>query len=368
MKKLEENPIYKRQIELLKKKYIVDEEAKTISVTMHYQASDELYLSDCEYTNYREINKDVTNRISDILSRIPLGYQVDLAFKIDDYQGCSPKQLTTSFSDYFEESHYSNYGETKKRTLQIAFLLVAGILLLIGKVAFDNSTYFAETTTKQVISEIIDISAWVFIWESVSIMFLSPSEEKIRSIRFQRKIKSLSFLDQEGKNLYSTSSEEMFSSWIEEGKIHKIEKYALLIGGAGILGVGCSILIRLPSIILSTDYSQSQGTLDIITHIITAIIALVYVISGLCGISAYANKGKLRQYLSIFGIVNSIIVVIETILLIYSFTVEGGFSFRNLISGLFSILFNIFYMIGYFSYLRLNNFHKKKNKGAQNHE
>lgn len=358
MKKREENPIYQRQIQLLKKKYTVDDNKKSVEVTFHYEKASDLYLDDVIVTSYHEINKEVTNRMTDILSLIPFGYKANFKFQIDDYEKYSPKDISESFSDHFEENHYSNYGETKKKTLQITFLLLTGILLLIGKVAFTNSIWLQDGTTKEVILEIIDIAAWVFVWESVSIMFLSPSDSKIKSLLFQRKVKSISFIDKENKVLLEVNTDDLLSVWVEEGKLNKIEKYSLLIGGAGILGIGFSSLIQLPSAIQSSELMQDKSVM-ILTCVLTSLISIIYILSGISAISAYAKKGYLKKFLPIFGILNCLIVIVEVTAFVVLFVTEDLFSIRNLITAIFSVIFNFFYLVGFVLYVRFNYKNKK---------
>ena len=355
MKKLEENPVYKRQIELLRKKYQVDDEKKIVHLSLTYDKASEMLLNDHNFNDYHEISPDIIERISETITHIPLGYKTDIEFKVMDYENFKPASIMESFNDYFEENHYSGYGEIKKKTLQIAFLLLAGILLLILKVSIRNAAWINEGITKEILLEIIEISGWVFIWESVSIMFLSPSEDRMRSIRYKRKLNNISFFDKDGNRLISETSNDVFSQWVEETKIHKIEKYSLLIGGTGLVGVGFSNLITIIATASSNDWGDSKAGY-IVSLVMTVLFAIFYIIGGLAAIATYSKRWKIRRFLTAFGIINCFIVLIEVIYLIYSFSTNTEFSVRALMSAIFSFIFNFFYLVGFVTNLRLNNF------------
>ncbi len=359
MKKLQENPVYKRQIELLKKKYEIDDEAKIMHISLDYDKVSDLFLNQVGYNGYHEISNDVIDTISNSLGKVPLGYKANIEFRIQDYENYKAETVMESLNDSFEEKHYNGYGESRKKSLQIAFLLLAGILLLILKVSVNNTTWIQDGMAKEIFLEIIEISGWVFIWESVSILFLSPSEEHIRSIRYKRKLNSISFLDKENNMVFSESSQAIFASWLEEQKIHKVEKYALLIGGTGLMGVGFSSIIS--GIATANSMNWNEERTATITAFITAImIAIFYILSGLAAISTYSKRWKIRNHLTFFGTVNCIIVIIEVSYIIYTWVTGNDFSVKTLFNAIFSFIFNFFYMVGFITNLRLNNFKKKK--------
>ena len=43
--------------------------------------------------------------------------------------------------------------------------------------------WFGEGIKAEVIAETINIAAWVFVWEAVSMLFLEKSEQKIFALR-----------------------------------------------------------------------------------------------------------------------------------------------------------------------------------------
>lgn len=358
MKKREENPIYQRQVQLLKKKYPVDDTKKTVEVTFHYPKASDLYLDDVIVTSYHEINKEVTDRMSDVLSLIPSGYKANFKFQIDDYENYSPNDISEAFSDSFEEDHYSTYGGTKLKTLQITFLLLAGILLLIAKIVFSNAEWVQDETTKEVLIEIIDISAWVFVWESVSIMFIASSDSKTQSLLIQKKMNSISFVDKENQELLNVGINEFLSAWVEEGRLNKIEKYSLLIGGAGVLGLGFSSLIQLPSLFQSSEEMENK-VMMVLLIVFTIIGSILFILSGISAISTYAKKGYMKKFLPVFGIINCFIVLFEISVFVYLFVGENMFSTRNLITAIFSVIFNVFYLVGFILYVRFNYKNKK---------
>jgi hypothetical protein len=352
MRKLQENPVNQRQIELLKKRYEVDEERKLVFVELSYEKASDILLSDSLELKSPEIDPNIINRISDIVKRIPLGYKIDVKLKIEDYEEYAADKILEAFNDAIELNHYSSYNDRKKSALQIAFLLIGGIAFLMLMVTLSTHNWINEGSTKTIIVEIIDIVAWVFIWEAASILFLSPSEDRMQSIRYRTKLHEISLVDKEGKTLVHEDTEKLFSNWAEETKVHKVEKYALLIGGAGLICIGIAGSISAIGVISGIDWSTSEYSLPM-TIVSVIISAFISIFGGFVALSAYTKKGRLQKYLTLFGILNSIVVIMQILFYIFVDVKTGGVSVRSVISTFFSIIFNIFYMVGFFSHLRL---------------
>ncbi len=347
MKKKSEqyNPIKARQIELLKKYYEVDETKKTVKITLAYEKASELFVNDYFSEEHPEFNGDILARVGDIISRVPVDYRVDLNFAIDDYEGYDPKTLIASFNDAVEMGHYSVLSESKKNGLRIALLLVAGISCLVFMIAGGHNGWFGSDSLKDLLTEVIDIVGWVFIWEAVSIMFLSPSEEKKRTMRLRNCVSSISFIDGESNEcLAAEKCEDVFKQWAEESKVKRLSKELLLISGSGFLAISVSSLLSSISDILKPEYQVSPAF--IIIYAITMTLSFLFLlIAGIGAISSYLGYGPFRRFVGFFAIAN---LVFASFTIGFSFIDTGsGESWKLLLSGIFSFIFFILYSLGW---------------------
>lgn len=349
MKKKKEalTPAKSRQIELLKKYYEVDDENRIVKVTLAYEKASELFVTDYASETHPEFKSEILSRVSEILSRVPIEYKVELSFAIDDYEEYDPKELLESFNDLVELNHYDVINESKKKSLKIAFLLVAGIISLILMIAGNHNGWFGEEPYNDLISEIIDIVGWVFIWEAVSIMFLSPSEERLRTVKLRARVSSVFFKDGNTNEIKANEKcEEIFEDWVGDSRTKKASKELLLISGSGFLAIAASNLIS-GFADLSKSYSE-YSTLFIVLYVIFILASSAFmVIAGIGAISSYLGKGPFRKTVGFFAIANIVIAIIG---IVFSFIDTDGNVIENwklIVSGVFSILLFLVYGIGW---------------------
>lgn len=340
------SPVKTRQIELLKKYYEVDEENKTVKVKLAYEKASELFTNDYASEDHPEFQPEIIDRVCQILNRVPLPYKVDIEFAIDDYEGHDPSRLLESFNDAVEMNHYGVLGEGKKKGLQIALLLVAGIVALIFKIAGETNGWFGEGSTSEIISEIIDIAGWVFVWESVSIMFLSPSEERLQSIKLKTRVSSIAFANEQKEVLASEDCTDVFNHWAEESRSKRLSKIFFLIGGTGFIGAACSSFISTLTFLFNSenDYSPTVIFLSLLFAIFSS---LFLILAGIAGISAYSGRDRFKRFIGIFGIFCLIVSVFNIVSSMVGLFSGGAINVHLFISGVFSFIFYLFYGLGW---------------------
>ncbi len=339
------NPVKAQQIELLKKYYEIDEEHKVVKVTLAYEKASELFVTDYASEEHPEFKREILERVSEILSRIPLDYKIDLSFAIDDYEGYDPDKLLESFNDLVEMNHFGALIDNKKKGLKIALLLVAGIISLVLMINGSAGGWFGEGSNKDLVTEIIDIVGWVFIWEAVSIMFLSPNEEKLRSVKLKTRVNSIDFKDgNTGKTLIKEASSKAFQSLAGESNTKKASKRLLLISGSGFLAVSTSTLISGVRDLVTNG--SDYNTVVIISYLAFILIFSGFMIlSGIGAISSYLDKGPLKKAVPYFAITNMVIGLIG---IIFSFVnTSGAGNWKLVVSGIISFVLFLLYGIGW---------------------
>ncbi len=339
------NPVRARQIELLKKYYEVDEERKTAKVVLTYDKVGELLTTDYSSSAHPEFNSDILTRVSEVISRIPLGYKIDLQFAINDYEGYQANAIMESFNDAVELRHYSVLGERRRNGLRIALLLVTGIVSLIFMIAGGSAGWFGNDATKDLITEVIDIIGWVFIWEAVSIMFLSPSEERMQSVKLRTHVNSIAFVDGKHKQLLlEEKCETVFKQWAEESNIKKLSKEMLLVAGSGFLAIAVSSLIS--NIAEITRMGDQYSPLFICFYALLLVLSfLVMCTAGIGAISSYVGHGPFKKYVGFFGAASLVLSILSIVFSLVG--TDGLTNWKLFVSGIFSLVFYLLYATGW---------------------
>ena len=176
-------------------------------------------------------------------------------------------------------------------------------------------------------------------------MFLSPSEEKKRTMRLRKCVNSISFIDGENqKSLATEKCEDVFKQWAEESKVKRLSKELLLISGSGFLAISVSSFLSSISDILHPEYQYSPLFIAIYA-IIMVLSFLFLLIAGIGAISSYLGRGPFKRFVGFFAIAN---LVFASLMIGLSFIDSGsGESWKLLLSGIFSLIFFVLYSLGW---------------------
>lgn len=88
-----------------------------------------------------------------------------------------------AIEEYYKQKYTANEREYRRNRIIVAVLTLAGVLALAFRIIFD---YFVGSS---IWSEVIDIFAWVLLWEAVDIGVFGNRTRKLDRLRY------LSFID-----------------------------------------------------------------------------------------------------------------------------------------------------------------------------
>ena len=342
-----DSKLHRRQFELMKKRFDVDEQNKIVKLDLYYDKADDVLESNID-TKVPTFNRDKFGRIKEIISDFPQEYKADVNIKIDDYQDYKPQDVLDGFNDAVELTHYSGNREHKKKWIQITFLLLAGIVLLtlLARGLIENLQLSENGTT--VFKEVFDIASWVFIWEAVSLMFLSPSEDRIVSLTLARRLHVVSFLDKNNKPVAKEHYLDSYALTAKERKLRIIGKYSLLVSGAAFLALGildfASVFTDLPGSIQAindaagTPEQSLLVTMTVIFSVIQLLAALFETLGGFAAISAFIGKGRFYKMVLPFGIIT---FIFHSVIIVLSIIYQSSF-----ISSAIGLLIAVAYLLG----------------------
>ncbi len=353
----------KRQLAILEKYHDIDYENRTIDLELHYKKISDILEGDVSTKDYPKFKREILQRASEIIDGFPLDFKVNLKLKIDDFEGYSVNEVMESFKDSLEMFHYAVYREKNRNwVFAVIFSVVAALVLFLRVFASSNEIIASSS----IIDEILDIIAWVFLWEAVTIIFLSPGELREISFKLARRLMSISLLDKDKNVLSSVDKDAITLNWIEEGRKESTSRLLLLISGAATLSIGIANLVTsskdLYDLFTVTLPSNDFSTLSItIVSIITNfVIAFLFVIGGIGALSTFKEKGPFRSFVPFMAYIYLVLVtlylviIIAMVVLVYQTT--GNFDITTLLQGIFSQGVTILYFVSYL----LFNLSKKK--------
>lgn len=327
-----------RQIELFEKYHKVDRVNKIITITLHFDKATDLLMTSLGNENHYRFNTEVLENINEIIETIPIGYKVEISFDIDDYESFDAKNIIESFNDTLEMNQYASRKKRQRKDLIASNLILIGITLLFIMVLSKANSWFGAGIKTDITAEVINIAAWVFVWEAVTMLFLEHSDQNIFALKIKTKVAKLSFY-RNNSLLASEDAKDVFGNWLNESRVKRTGKIFTLISSFAFIFLAFYQ-------IYACYYSLSQNNLkteDLVLEIISSILALVlYLLAGLAGISLYKGNKKHIRFVGIY----SILLLIGLVVTLLNSIINTN---MNLIfTSLSSIVVNIFYISGYF--------------------
>ena len=201
--------------------------------------------------------------------------------------------------------------------------------------------WFGNEIKNDIIVEIIDIAAWVFIWEAVTILFLEHSEQAKFALRIRQKVSQISMYKKgEKKPLAIEKSKAIFGKWENEEKIKRVGKYFMLISSFAFIFMSFYSLYSLYKELSSGTIENNLMATFIIVSLLSAIVSLL---AGLGGISRYlGGNGKLGKFVGPYAI---FLTVCFIALIIFAISIKD---IPSIISVSSTFIINLFYIAGYY--------------------
>lgn len=329
-----------RQLLLLKKYYEVDEDNKIVTVDIHYDKASDFLNTNVGNIENPIIRDDALENVNNIIQNIPVAFKVKINFNIKDYEGYDSKNIIQSFNDTLELNQYTSRRNRQKKNLIAASLILVGVILLCFMVIGKNLNWFGEDTKAEVIAEIINIAAWVFVWEAVSMLFLEKSEQKIFALRIRTRVSEIVMLENEtGKILSRESAQSIFGKWENEGNLKRYGKLATLVSSMILL---FSSFYSFYELIYSIALIKDANWFLILFWVISFISSSAYLFAGIAGLRNYiGRRGGISKLMGLYVV----ILIANFTLLIINFVMTPSFSL--IFSSIGSIIINFLYISGY---------------------
>ncbi len=332
-----------RKNELIHKYYDINEEDKTLNLYYSFNDVSELY--DNYYPNEENniFSNEVIDKISDSIEIVPLTYKVKIIFEVENINENQSKKVLESFNDSIELSLYFARVKRQKRQLFAAILILIGITLIFILTILKSTGVLENELQKDVGSEVVDIMAWVFIWEATTLLFLEKPKEFKHSFQMKNRVKEIQIIDKNtSKVLVNEESSSIFKDLMNETKIKRFGKVTLL--GSSIGFIFLVFYNFYASIVSIASFANSSefNVATLIALIIGYIIAIgVNLLAGVSGLHKYLDKKtKISKFAAIYSVFLIITIIADIISYAQGKTELGVFGF------ICSIIIQVLYVTG----------------------
>lgn len=122
------------------------------------------------------INSDVADFIENTTKSIPPSAMISLRIHSDCIDDKEKMVYDKAIREYYTEKYISADKERKRNLLISAIMLFFGVLIL-------STAIMLEYANNIIWSEVIDIVAWVLIWEATDVIFFKNRALKLQRLR-----------------------------------------------------------------------------------------------------------------------------------------------------------------------------------------
>ena len=331
-----------RQLELIDKYYYLDKEKKIIDVDLNYDSVDDILDKEIGNPNNPQFSKNVLETMDSIIENIPTGYKVNINLVLKDYKGYDPKILMETFNNTLELRRYSSRKKKLNKQVFSGILIFIGISIMLLMIICRNYINFDNDIQDEIFSEVLDIAAWVFVWEAVTILFLEDPGKSKLAIEIRRKVNKITFYTHDNEEpLLSETNDEIFKNWESISRIKTASRYMLLVSSVAFLFLAVYSIYD-----FFKNFNEAVKLVNIVVLIIIGIIQFVVkIFAGVSGIQLFLNK-PVRHYklLGAYSVIMLIGFCVSIVGIIVSKETIG------LASSIASMIISLMYSVGFFMY------------------
>ena len=331
-----------RQLELIDKYYYLDKEKRIIDIDLNYDSVDDILDKEIGNQNNPQFSKNVLETMDSIIENIPTGYKVNINLVLNDYKDYSPNFLMETFNNTLELRRYSSRKKRLNKQVFSGILILIGISILLLMIIFKNYVKFDNEIQGDILEEVLDIAAWVFVWEAVTLLFLDDTKNTKFAVEIRRKVNCIAFYaKKDDEPLLSETNQEIFANWESISRIKTTSRYMLLISSIAYLFFAFYSIFE-----FAKDVNLYIKEFNIVFLVIVFIVqSIVKIFAGIAGIKLFLNKPiKYYNLLGIFSIVIFIGFCISFL----------GIIIRNetigLASTIITMVVSLLYSVGFFMY------------------
>lgn len=159
--------------------------SNTAKIDISYDHFDDILDDHFGGPNAYKLDNEFLHNIYDYASLLPGKVNFEINLHLKDLDGYSPEKVADILNRNFSLLPYRDaIRNTKKIKLSITMLIV-GIIFFVIEMLCKSFNW------GDIAIEILDIAAWVFIWEAVTLFFLDYLGDKKEKRNFHKRLKKI---------------------------------------------------------------------------------------------------------------------------------------------------------------------------------
>ncbi|MBQ9692797.1 MAG: hypothetical protein IJV70_06535 [Clostridia bacterium] len=152
-----------------------EEKRAVINMTVK---NDDGFLSQYSEDRTPMISEDVSTFIENSVSGLVPSESLTLRIHSDCIDDEEKAEYKNAIKEYYTKRYVSDKRELRRNTLIALLLAAAGIIALFAAIIVEIQT------DSPIWTEVVDIIAWVLIWEAVDIMVFRNRELRVNCLRY----------------------------------------------------------------------------------------------------------------------------------------------------------------------------------------
>lgn len=167
---------YFKERKKIRKDFEKDEEGRAI-VNISIRDKEEV-LSPYHYEDKEIINEEFASMLENIVKSVPLKQKVNLTIKCNNISESEKEEFSVATKNYYENKIIDSQIRLKRAYSLFAVCIVLSIISL--GLLFLTHFYNAH----EMLSEVVDILVWVFVWESIDIIVFQQGTIRLEKLRY----------------------------------------------------------------------------------------------------------------------------------------------------------------------------------------
>lgn len=334
-------------IALLRKYYEYDEETRTFTVPVTYSKASEILDDNVrDFKHHPRFKKEALEEISDILHSLPSSTKADVHLLIEDYEGIEPSVLLSSFNEAILLNQHRSRLEQRKSGFTAAILAIVGMIILFFYVFGKIHNWYGSgegTLGYDFATEVLNVVAWVFLWEAVTVLFLNPNDYRSMNAGLFLKINELGFYDASGKKKFVEEDiKQRFDYSLKLRRWEPTGRYLLLIGATAMTIYGAFLTFN-SGFALAQASSITEGyNLYVTVNTLGEALGILFAICGIAGMAFFMERISLGKAFTVLTIIMGVLILAYFIIAL----IAQGVS-NNLSSVGFCAIIYLVYLPGY---------------------
>ena len=187
----------KERIKKIEDKFFdLNDETKEATVKLEFEKSSDLFNTNA-ITKVPMLTSVISEWVSYALETIPKKYKVNFEITINDFESYTKEQMSEIFLDNSLLEIKRGYRAAILQNKLAIGLLGVGILFILAFLLVQYLWSEKGTVSKEITIFILEIGAWVTIWEALDVFIIQNSSKRRQKKNLSKRLKGVKFIQKQ---------------------------------------------------------------------------------------------------------------------------------------------------------------------------